>query len=720
MPYKLTGVLALVYIFVHWGSQASARSEVFWASDPIRPDETVLVFGHDLDAVRNIRVERLPDAPSAGDGAITESEKVSTTQNSATSLKFTIPKDFRDGTFRVHLDPDGATFDLNVPTVYWLQGDQGTASRPGGWLRVLGRNIGRSPSAILTLTPLEKGRDKIVLSAARSGLWDSKFLIPSDTPPGPYAVSLWNGNGNLSSWRSAGIWQVGAVGTEHAVQLNVKSFGARGDGVQDETPHFKAALQALAVTGGTLFVPRGYYRLGDTIVLPPGTHLKGESQRLVRLIWPDFPIPPRTLIEGSTDFSIEDVMIFASNHAHIISGGFQAGTDVPLSNARDITIRNVRVRASVYRGHGVTPKQIDDRFVAALKFSSGGPDTVRLSGENLRIEGSDIYGSGRSFYLQAPRGAYVANNKFYNGRWGWYSVSGADGVIFEGNQIIGGDLQSSGGGVNTLKGEFFAQNVAFIENKFQMTHGWYGEAMTSDGPGGCYFGPLNAISESGRSLTLASEPKTQGPQKCVGAGLFILGGRGMGQVRRIAAINGANVSVDHPFIVLPDTTSTISITTLQRHYLMIGNEFSDAGVAIQLFGSSIDDVVADNISSRTGGFIARGLQYGGYFQPTWYNQFLGNQISEGDSAADAVLAVRGSQKAPNQSPLALATVIRSNVLEGGAHIEVSGYTKNAPGVKDAIVENNRVSNVDRPIRIDAGAIDVLVRKNFIDGAEMPN
>ncbi|MDD5463436.1 MAG: hypothetical protein PHG00_17790 [Methylococcales bacterium] len=65
-------------------------------------------------------------------------------------------------------------------------------------------------------------------------------------------------------------------------------------------------------------------------------------------------------------------------------------------------------------------------------------DAIRVGGDNIRITDSDIYRSGRPLALSNPHDAYVANNHFYNGRFGWYSISGGDGVIFENNQITGG------------------------------------------------------------------------------------------------------------------------------------------------------------------------------------------------------------------------------------------------------------------------------------------
>src|SRR5438270_6292053 len=48
-----------------------------------------------------------------------------------------------------------------------------------------------------------------------------------------------------------------AAGTPHAaLSLSIQQFGARGDGVSDDAPAFRAAFAALATTGGgTLTVP---------------------------------------------------------------------------------------------------------------------------------------------------------------------------------------------------------------------------------------------------------------------------------------------------------------------------------------------------------------------------------------------------------------------------------------------------------------------------------
>src|SRR5215813_1734888 len=54
--------------------------------------------------------------------------------------------------------------------------------------------------------------------------------------------------------------------------LNLRDFGAVGDGVTDDGPAFQSALDALAAAGGgTLFVPEGKY----AIVTPVSKNFAG-------------------------------------------------------------------------------------------------------------------------------------------------------------------------------------------------------------------------------------------------------------------------------------------------------------------------------------------------------------------------------------------------------------------------------------------------------------
>jgi len=58
--------------------------------------------------------------------------------------------------------------------------------------------------------------------------------------------------------------------------LNVKAFGAVGDGVADDTAAIQAAIDALP-SGGTVSFPKGSYYIASTVRLTSGLHLVGQG-----------------------------------------------------------------------------------------------------------------------------------------------------------------------------------------------------------------------------------------------------------------------------------------------------------------------------------------------------------------------------------------------------------------------------------------------------------
>jgi hypothetical protein len=61
------------------------------------------------------------------------------------------------------------------------------------------------------------------------------------------------------------------------IVTNVKSFGAKGDGVTDDTQSVLNAIASIGVSKGLLFFPAGTYRIMSTIELPIGISIKGQG-----------------------------------------------------------------------------------------------------------------------------------------------------------------------------------------------------------------------------------------------------------------------------------------------------------------------------------------------------------------------------------------------------------------------------------------------------------
>ncbi|MGD0094007.1 MAG: glycosyl hydrolase family 28-related protein [Planctomycetota bacterium] len=701
MPRPLV-LAALLFSLASAAAEPPSKPAVVWASDPINPGETVLVTGAGFGDKPVVEVGRCDDAAGEAGALPAQMQKVDVLQPNDTSLKFRIPPEFKPGIFAYRITgPNGqVTGTLNRPVIWWAQGDAGAAASPGGWIRLFGKNLGGSagvpPARAAAPTTVLLGSLRL---AAEADCYAAKVALPNDLPPGDYQVSLANGCGGARGVAEAVKIAVQPRPAWPAETFNVRDFGAEGTG-RDDTEALKAALaKAEEKGGGVVFLPRGRYKVSDALAIPRFTVLRGEKTELSCLCWADFPKPPFALLKGTNSFAIEDLTLYAHNHQHIL-----AGDQGDKADAGNVRLRRVRVRANAYRGH-LKEAEVDERFRNSMKWSTGGGDTVRLGGENLEITGCDLYGSGRALYLSRTRGGLVAGNTFYNGRWGWYCISGSDGLIFENNELAGGDLMSTGGGLNCLDGSPFSQNVYLHHNKFRLMHGWDREAMTSDAGGEVYFGKIASASQT--EVVLPEAPKW-GKRSCQGMAVLVLDGRGAGQCRRLVSYQGANVTLDRAWDVQLDESSVLGITMYQGHYLILDNEFTDTG-AMQFYGTSIECIAAQNTGARMQGFRGLGLWYHGY-QPSWFCQFLDNRILDGnyyhwDAAEAAFIEVNGAKRPPLEGPLNRASVLRRNQLAGNAHLQVTGLCS------DVIVEHNAVADADMGVFVSENCAHVLVREN---------
>jgi hypothetical protein len=694
MGMAFTGLTALAA-----SAPPSHPPVIFWTSDPVAPGETVLVTGCGLGDQPKVEIVRLPDDATTQPvaGAVNWSGAASTVVNQPAdpSLKFTIPDNFRPGVFAYRISTPAGTVSgfVNRPIVHWLQGDLGPDASPGGSVRLFGRNLetyGPPHSLVLPPRLLLRGPRTVSLNL-EADTWSARAALPKDLPVGDYDVSLHNGAGGDLAWSAPLKLHVAARPTWPTAIYNVADFGADGSGLRDDTAAIQAALdKAGAAGGGVVLLPRGRYQATTTLKIPRFTVLHGESEDAACLFWPDSTSPPDAMISGTNHFGVEELTIYAGNHRHILVGDTGEKPDSGYDR-----FWHVRIRADDFRTH-LTPEEVNQRFVEAQKMNGSG-DSIRIGGPGVEIGECDIYGTGRPLYLSRIRGGWVHDNQLYTGRFGWYCISGSDGLIFERNQIQGADLMSTGGGLNSLDGSKYSQNVFYSSNTVSLMNGWDRESMTSDGGGGAYDGHITAC--NGAHLTLAGTPKWDGDW--TEAGIFVLKGRGAGQVRRVAKFNGTDVALDQPFDEPLDATSELTITPYQGHYLLVGNHFSDCG-PVQFYGTGIENVVASNTGVRMQGFVASGLNYYGV-QPCMRCQFLGNQLSENyyhwTSAADSLLRLSGGELGMNQG-----CVLRNNELRDNASIRLET-------VSDALVEKNSVTDSDIGILATKSSERVLITGN---------
>jgi Pectate lyase superfamily protein len=723
----------LLALVVATPAAAAAGPSVFWASSPLQPGETALLYGDGLETAADVRFVRLADGPAEepgreprpGDPARGVGAKP--VQPSPASVKAVVPATLQPGVLAAWVRTrDGWTppVFLNRPDPWWTQGDRGLTASPGGWLAVFGTSLawpGRPDARPRLALVGDNGRRRVLVDLVESGPFRVTARVPPDVAEGRYRVWAHGGLGGQDAWAGGLVIRVERPEAWPTRVLSVADFGATGDGTRDDTAAIGKALEEAGRTGGVVYFPRGLYRITATLDVPPRTVLRGERQDLVDLFWPDTSAALPAVVRGRHSFALEDLTLHFVNAQH----GIVATETGP--EAGRVLIRRVRARWMLYSGN-LKPEVVDQRFRESLRLSTGGGDLVRLTGRDVEVTDCDLSSAGRVLVLQGVEGAVIARNLLRNGRWGWYDLDGGERIVFERNTVAGGDLMSTGGAISTYRAPS-SRFVYYAHNTLRDLYGWDREAMTTDAGGGEYVGPI--ASATATTVTYPTPPGWSA-ERLPGRAAFVIGGKGRGQVRRIAGSTDRSLTVEAPWDVVPDSTSVVGITAYRGNYLFVGNTATDASVTIQLFGVAFRSVVAQNKSVRAGGFRSYAAKYpsgGAPFpkdvQPQMLIQYLDNEIEEGSSyfrGANTGSVIQLQAVAPAEDwahPMALGFVFRGNTLRSHARVRLTTAGRGTPLIEDVVIERNRILRSPVGIEIGERAARVWLRHNRFEEVAAP-
>jgi len=682
-------------------TMAREKPSIFWWSAPVEPGELVQLHGGAWDT--NAVVE----LTTSGDFAKAMRLKPVLTTDSG--ICFEYPRACSPEKLarcRVvassGLASDPVT--LNEAAPWWVQGDLGPASSPGGWLRVFGRCLDRGGKAEAAL---RSGGREVRLALTKRDVWSIDAALPNDLPEGDYTLAVSNGSGGRDGWREAGAVMVRKPRFPWKPdRFVVTDFGAIPNDGLDDTLALQAALaQAATNGGGIVYLPRGRFQCSGTLVIPPHTLLRGESRELTALYWPDCEEPPENLIEATTAFGIEDLFIHSGKYRngivcknesagqHELGGGMRATAATP----SDITLRRVRLKLIIDQYLIKNTAEYEKR--AYLR----GNGIVIRDARNVRIEDCDIYcskeGSSTLYFVLSAEYLHIRNCRINGSGW---AVVGGDKVIFENNDAYNCTYSIA----PVCRNLFWSKNTQhdlFTNNR---------ESITHDGARTAFRGLLPAHCDGARlTLDFGSEKVDyrNGPDYWVGRDVQIVEGFGAGQTRTIVAITNNVVMLDRPWSVAPDATSRFVIAAERRHLLYVDNDTEDSSIAIQLYGGLTDGVLSRNRSARAGGFRGFGMDYHGII-PLWYVQLLDNVIAEGNGYRGP-----GNEMPPRDSVMAIddhgnmRTLTRSCVIRRGRLLNNARIDMNSA---NGIVENCLIENADTGIAVgDKHAASVVLRNN---------
>lgn len=677
------------------GALAATAAEtpaVFWASSPTRPGEHVLLGGGGWNEGEDLAVE-------------IGGHRVKPDMVSRTGLVFGWPADLAQSVAEARVvGASGASkpVSLNAPEVWWMQGDNHDASTPGGWLRVFGRALDFGGRARVRLAGNGGTRE---LRLTHRGTWDLAAEVPADLACGEYEVTVDSGLGAGAAVQ-AGRWKVAAAKPFwKETVFDIEDFGATPNDETDDGWAIAAALAAAKANGGGVVrVPRGRFRCGRLLELPPHTLLKGEGRDRSEIAWRDDPNPPPALILGSHSFGVEDLRLSAVAWRNGIATGMAdlrvAGLDGTWkTRTHDVSIRRVRLHfvSDFYR----SMYNADDMW---NRFTKDNGAALRLRAvSRCVIEDTEIYADKKARFYDVD-GEYVRFvRSSVSGTGDTWCVLGGDRVIFEGN--TGFNVTYS---VNNCSRRMF-----WGRNRTRDVYTNNREGITTDGRITAFFSkqrkkgdklPPGASPTAAKGLVSATADGTRmklewdprcfsvyggdkGCRKWVGYTVAIASGRGAGQSRTITAFPDWHaLEVDRPWDVAPDATSGICINAERRRIMFVENELQDVG-PLMIFGGGNDVVIAGNRFRNASGAFGFGLNYQGGMIPCWNVQLVGNVI---EGAVEGYARI-GNNMTPSFDELTLNQVCRDNVVKSGGHISAAGM--------NGVIEGNAVTRSDTGIAV---------------------
>ncbi|MBP0725136.1 right-handed parallel beta-helix repeat-containing protein [Bacillus sp. RG28] len=261
--------------------------------------------------------------------------------------------------------------------------------------------------------------------------------------------------------------------------INVKDFGAKGDGVTDDTSAIQNAINSLGSTNSTIYLPYGTYKIKNTLTLSDSKSMIGFQSVLVGIG------TNNGILTGNNNY-FEGIEFRNFNFAIWANGK----TSVSVQRCRFISISGVAI---YYYGS-------DSSFVKNSYFYNIAKDSLNIDNNayNIAIEGNEfnnpsLYGGYSSAQITAHVNVLngsdirVINNKVFN--------NGGQGIIFGVNKAgstnckaIGNIVEGNGQeGITCFGGSSFLTSNNIIigntcrNNRFHQIEIWQSNKCIVEG-----------------------------------------------------------------------------------------------------------------------------------------------------------------------------------------------------------------------------------------------
>jgi PA14 domain/Pectate lyase superfamily protein/Calx-beta domain len=517
---------------------------------------------------------------------------------------------------------------INQTEAWWVGPDAATR---GEVTSIFGRNLSQDGGTTNANVYIEdssgKGYWAPVVSA---NPYKIDFKVPTGLANGSYKVWVHNGDGGQYGWSKPVTLTVNDGLKYTGKTFNVKDFGAKGDGVTDDTQAIKNALAAAdKVDWSTVYLPTGTYIVKDTLF--PGSDKvrwlgAGKNASTIKAangFGSDF------LYEGSglNQITFQDLGIDA-NAKKVAASTFYNYKATQIRSSTDIQYLNVKINAE----GGANP------------FDWSG--NTRVFMKNSEVIGSEGFlGNAKQVFIDGTTFAGTDNKDTLLQGFGVQELSITNSV--------GKNLDASN-----------PSNGKWVKGRLFLDMGYWGISQNQ------YFGNNETIdlaptSDTGDADQNSGEQILWEPQESKSLGavtggtatsvsfsappsvdsawyLAIVGGKGIGQSRQVKSYNSSTKTyqVEDGWNVAPDSSSVIVASKTASKIVVYGNTLDGASdyktritasSGVQPYLGATDVIVDNNTFSqlRTGVSLWSGSPAGGgngQFSPTYFTQVTNNKF----------------------------------------------------------------------------------------------
>jgi hypothetical protein len=429
---------------------------------------------------------------------------------------------------------------------------------PGQRVRIFGRNI----MAKLIAIKSSSGAPIFFDAPERpyQPMYETAIDLPKDIKPGDYQVYMHNGAGGEAGWGGPINLTVKPAPKPITNVLNVKDFGAKGTGLTDDTAALQLALAKAAKTEPAIvYLPPGRYPINKTLLIRPGVHLKGagmyNSTIFVAQGRPiSFDIKPdkQAVMNGWFEKRLESgyaPLLWMLDNTSLTDLGFEDGPKV--MQAAYVGHDNCKIeRCRVYMpqatesailvewgSYGFTIKDCEIEAVRGGLYVRHGPhDQVYIGGNKFRATKPGLIDTNNIF-VRAFNRSIIENNTSSDADRNFVAQAGRASAYH-----------------SILKGNSWYNNIPRRHNS--------GENMYESGSS-MWLGKVQKATAN--TLTVAGNPWVdKGPRTDPDATIYetfvlVLDGRGIGQYRKIISYTPNTLTLEQPWDIIPDETTTITI-----------------------------------------------------------------------------------------------------------------------------------------------------------------